>query len=436
MLIQQRNAFPRRFPPDAKRRGFIYAFRTFMILRALQQSQFFSNDEQRSIQESRLQHLFSHMYTRSFFWREYFQRFGFSPPFLGALENLDHLPCISKDEIRAQNLKDTLIQEEGETVHRVTTGTSGEPFHIYWSAQDYQNWTPYYLRAIPEELFPISIAQLQKRFTLLLGFTPEDWPAGHLAQAWETESLIPSQKYILYGNASYFKELADQNNCRIVSLALGMAGAEFLDDKNRQRIESRLNIPIRRYYGMRDGGWIAWECGHKDNAMHLNVERVILEIINNNRPVWDSPGEIVITILDSWRMPRIRYRTGDVGVLNTTPCPCGVTLPVIQFIGRTMDFLRLASGKIIPALHLQKIIWDFLLTAKQIQIKQRSLDTVDIYIVPQSNAKPPDSTQLIKLIKQLQELLQEKIAIEIKIVREVPEMIGGKRPFFVPLGHI
>ena len=187
---------------------------------------------------------------------------------------------------------------------------------------------------------------------------------------------------------------------------------------------------------MRDCGWIAWECGCEDNALHINTERIILETIETEtgKPVFDAPGEIVITILDSWRMPHIRYRTGDIGILRTSPCQCGITLPVIKFMGRIDEFLILPSGKKIPALQIQSAIWNIIMLTKRTQIKQYSPNKIHAYLVPQPYATTHDSMLLSeKLKRQLRETIKERISIEVSVVSEVPEQKGEKHPFFVPL---
>ncbi len=53
-----------------------------------------------------------------------------------------------------------------------------------------------------------------------------------------------------------------------------------------------------------------------------------------------EPGEIVVTHLATRDFPFIRYRTGDVGVLDTAACACGRGLPLLKEIqGRTTDFV-------------------------------------------------------------------------------------------------
>src|SRR3989344_2938292 len=387
ILINQRSIFPRRYPSDTSRKGLLHRLRTLLILNALNMSSFFSTEEQEKIQELRLQQLFSNMYTQSPFWKKYLKKSGVSNPLSIRLKELSYLPLMSKDELRAIDPRDLYIDEKSEVIHRTTTGTTGEPFHTQWSAQDFQQWTPCYLRAIPEDIFPINLHTLRQQFFILTsGFQPKDWPLGHLARQWDIESIDSSRRYVVHGNASGLEGLADEKSYYPFRLALIFAASEHLSEQGREKLEKYFKAPVRRYYAMRDCGWIGWECGYENNMLHINTERFILETIDDEtgKSVFNAPGEIVITILDSWRMPRIRYRTGDIGILRSSPCQCGITLPVIKFIGRIDEFLILPSGKKIPALQIQSAIWNIIMLAKRVQIKQYSPNKICAYLVPQS----------------------------------------------------
>ena len=79
----------------------------------------------------------------------------------------------------------------------------------------------------------------------------------------------------------------------------------------------------------------------------------------------------------TWRtrdFPFIRYRTGDVGVLDDEDCDCGRGLPMLKEIqGRTTDFVVAADGTVMHGLALIYIVRD-LPGVKQFKIVQESLD--------------------------------------------------------------
>ena len=61
-----------------------------------------------------------------------------------------------------------------------------------------------------------------------------------------------------------------------------------------------------------------------------------------------SMGEVVCTSLSNYAMPLIRYKLGDIGVLDDKKCECGITLPLLKSIeGRDDDLLRGMNGQVI-----------------------------------------------------------------------------------------
>jgi phenylacetate-CoA ligase len=103
--------------------------------------------------------------------------------------------------------------------------------------------------------------------------------------------------------------------------------------------------PIRSEYGAAESGIIAFECpqGH----MHINEENVIVEQID---------GEIVVTNLNSYSFPIIRYKLGDlVTVAPYSICTCGrqsdVILDVMGRVGKTIK----GKNKNFPSLTLYYI---------------------------------------------------------------------------------
>lgn len=87
--------------------------------------------------------------------------------------------------------------------------------------------------------------------------------------------------------------------------------------------------------------------------MHITAENLIVEVIGKDGSAVSvgEIGEIVITHLDAYAMPLIRYRTGDVGRLMPGRCSCGRGLPLMDVAqGRSTDFLRFPDGTVKHAL--------------------------------------------------------------------------------------
>ena len=95
--------------------------------------------------------------------------------------------------------------------------------------------------------------------------------------------------------------------------------------------------------------------------MHISAEDVVVEIVDASGAVLapGHSGEIVVTHLATRDFPFIRYRTGDMGILDDRACPCGRGLPMLREIqGRSTDFVVAEDGTVMHGLALIYILRD------------------------------------------------------------------------------
>src|SRR5690606_23637090 len=131
-------------------------------------------------------------------------------------------------------------------------------------------------------------------------------------------------------------------------------------------------------YGCEETGLIAVECEHHQ-GMHINSAHIILECIDDNGlPVADgSPGKLVVTDLNNYGMPLIRYRIEDVGVLSNRQCACGRKLPILERLeGRVADFRKKKNGGQVAGVSLVERTLTDIPGLQQMQLVQESLDAL------------------------------------------------------------
>src|SRR5690606_8217901 len=107
----------------------------------------------------------------------------------------------------------------------------------------------------------------------------------------------------------------------------------------------------------RDAGFIAHECPL--GGMHITADDIVVELIGrDDRPVPAGElGEVVVTHLATRDFPFIRYRTGDMAVMDDQPCSCGRGLPLLKEIqGRSTDFVVAADGTVMHGLALVYVV--------------------------------------------------------------------------------
>ena len=124
---------------------------------------------------------------------------------------------------------------------------------------------------------------------------------------------------------------------------------EVLTEAVRRLLETVFQAGVADTYACNEAGDVAWQClegGH----YHINIDNVIVEVIKDGKPAGPGQiGEVVITNLNRYAMPIIRYQNGDLARLSTQDCPCGCKLPMIaEIIGRCGEDISLPTGRIVP----------------------------------------------------------------------------------------
>jgi len=116
----------------------------------------------------------------------------------------------------------------------------------------------------------------------------------------------------------------------------------------RRRIEALWKTNAYLCLSSLECGPIALECAEK-NGMHVATGYVFTEIVpmdDSDLRVPEGSGEIVVTVLWRRSSPLIRYKTGLIGSLDSTPCPCGLESPRIRFWGDRTECLELGKSKV------------------------------------------------------------------------------------------
>jgi len=114
----------------------------------------------------------------------------------------------------------------------------------------------------------------------------------------------------------------------------------------RQQAMEAWNTPVHDMYTSREVGYMALQCPVHDHY-HVQSEGVYLEILGND----DQPckpgdtGRVVVTTLQNYAMPLIRYQVGDYAEVGEL-CDCGRGMPVLnRIMGREQDILVLPTSE-------------------------------------------------------------------------------------------
>jgi phenylacetate-CoA ligase len=127
----------------------------------------------------------------------------------------------------------------------------------------------------------------------------------------------------------------------------------------RERIEQRWGARVFDHHGLTEVGPLSFECREAPGFLHLNEGEYICEVLDftgarseSPEPVSDGErGELVVTNLGRMASPVIRYRTGDVAVWRSAPCPCGRTWARLEggVLARADDMINIRGVNVYPA---------------------------------------------------------------------------------------
>ncbi|MCK4624121.1 MAG: phenylacetate--CoA ligase family protein [Phycisphaerae bacterium] len=416
--------------------------KTFRYYHDLELSQWFSSHRLRELQLIKLQELVSVALKNT---DAYADLAGVDKPWLPeSLEDLRKLPLLDKANISTH--REGLVNRAvpGGPIRYNTGGSSGEPLIFYFDKRrqaydkaarmrTHQWWG---IRPGEKEAYiwgsPVELSK-QDRIKNI-----RDWIMNELllsafdlseqSVGWFVERLRRFGPKCLFGypsSISLMCQLAKRVGLDLTSLPVQVvfSTAEVLYDHQKEIISRSFGgVPVVNGYGSREGGFIAHEC--PEGRMHITSENVIVEFIKDGKPVGPGQdGEIVVTHLDNYAMPFIRYQTGDVGQPSDETCPCGRELGVMKVVkGRTTDFIIAPDGRWVHGLALIYVIRD-IPGVRQYQIVQEDVDSIRVRVVLEDGF-PADGLERIR--GGITERIGAEVRVDVEQVSEIDQDPSGK----------
>ena len=411
--------------------------------RALEESQWWSSERIQALQTERLRALLRHAAARVPYYRELFGRAGFDAGRVRSPADLRNLPFLTKAAIRA-NTGQLKAEGASSLIRYNTGGSSGEPLVFFMGRERVSHDVAAKWRATrwwgvdigdPEIVVwgsPIelgaqdnvrAIRDRMMRTTLLPAFEMSETRLdGFIAKI---RAVRPAMLFGYPSALAHIARHAAAKGRRMDDLGIRVAfvTSEYLYDDQRRRITEVFGCPVANGYGGRDAGFIAHEC--PAGGMHITAEDIVVEIVDadgNPQPAGVA-GEIVTTHLATGDFPFIRYRTGDVGTLDTRSCACGRGLPLIKEIqGRTTDFVVARDGTVMHGLALVYVVRD-VPGIRKFKIVQESVDHTRVLLAADPNFDP---ASVARIRAGMAERLGEQVRIDVELVPDIPAEASGK----------
>lgn len=285
-------------------------------------------------------------------------------------EDFEKLPFSSKDDLRnAYPLGIAAVPEEEIVRIHSSSGTTGKPVIIPYTAKDVDDWAIMFARCYATAGITnrdrIQITPGYGLWTAGIGFQAGAEKLGAMAVPMgpgNTEKQLQMMQdlhsTVIAATSSYALLLGEEVQKRglkdKLSLKKGVIGSERWGEKMRARIKEQLGISLYDIYGLTEiyGPGIGISCD-EENGMHYWDDYLYLEIIDpiTGKPVPDGEeGEIVLTTLVKEGAPLLRFRTHDLSRIIPGNCPCGCKYPRIDIIkGRSDDMFKIHGVNIFPS---------------------------------------------------------------------------------------
>jgi phenylacetate-CoA ligase len=421
---------------------------TVAVRRRLEETQWWPAEPLQALQMERLRALLIDAGRHVPYYRDLFRERGFDPAGITSLADLQRLPFLTKPLIRAHT--DALKHEHARDLARFNTGgSSGEPLIFFIGKERVSHDVAAKWRATrwwgvdigdPEIVIwgsPIELgSQDHVRALRDKLLRTELMPAFEMSEA-KLDGFITTirrkRPKMLFGYPSALSHIARHAEKRgqymdDLGIEVAFVTSERLFDDQRATISRVFGCKVANGYGGRDAGFIAHEC--PAGGMHLTAEDIVVEIVGPSGEVLPpgQAGEIVITHLATKDFPFIRYRTGDVAVLDDRKCACGRGLPMVKEIqGRTTDFVVAADGTVMHGLALIYILRD-LPGVRQFKIVQESLSSMRILVVGDAAFGASSRARIVALTKAR---LGAQVDVVIEEVRDIPPEKSGKYRYVV-----
>jgi phenylacetate-CoA ligase len=232
----------------------------------------------------------------------------------------------------------------------------------------------------------------------------------------------------LYGYAKNAEKLGLDIQFKLV-ISLG----DKMFDHYRETIERVFKTKVYDTYGSNEGFVIGGQ--HADGHYYLNETHVVVEIVDDEYlPVKDGEtGRALITCLDNFTMPLIRFDLGDILALDPynehNPLPFKT---IKKIVGRDVDIIKTKNGYSL-IVHFFTAIFGRILEIEQFRIVQETMENVVIEYIP-GEGFHEDILEQIKT-KILAELPQNEIALSFREVNEIPPTASGKPQIIKSLIH-
>lgn len=389
-------------------------------LRWLESTQYLSPQECRQLQMDKLHTLLVHAYESVPYYQKIFRERGLVPDDFNSLSDLSRLPLLTRQDLmqhqaqllstRADHATLQTNYSSGSTgmracfvqdanfrlwmrAHQLRTyqwcadWKVGEPFALLWGSSIY--WS---LKSVSDRLK--NLFSNRREFNTFR-LSPD------LIDAF-TRSLSDFNPVLIstYTNAMHLiARQMERESIRVPALRAIQGTSEPLPPIIRDRLQRIFQCEVYDKYGSRETNIVAHESPCHD-GMLIQVENVAEEFINAQGAACmpGETGKVVLTTLNNFAMPLIRYETSDLAAPQTGTCTSGLGLPRMSHVaGRQQDLIVTPHGAYIDAYLFSFLIMRFY-EIEWFQVVQDELEKLRLRLLAPRGIGKPRCAEIIERI--------------------------------------
>lgn len=357
-----------------------------------------------------------------------------------ACEEIRKFPVMRKETIK-RNLNALITTDRKKLLSSFSSGSSGEQGVVYYSKDElsteraiqilWWEWAGYKFGQptcqtgiTPKRGFVKSIKDRLLRTTYISAYDLQEKQV--LEKLEQIRKARNIKHFMGYASSLYvFARTAQKHDIRDIRFVSIVSWGDKMFPDFRRAIEQQFHTRVFDTYGCTEGCMIAAQC--ESLSYHITTPQVYVEILNDKGDTVQPGhfGNVVVTRLDNYSMPLIRYYLGDLASLESSDriCECGRELPLLkQIIGRDTDIVRTRSGKHM-IVHFFTGIFEFYPQIKQFRVVQETLDEITIEYIPDVGFTPAITK---KIHEQIKSLLLEDFPVRFIQVDRIEPTPSGK----------
>lgn len=449
---QQLMAFP--MPQNALRLAMLFQ---------LERSQWLSAAEIKQAQLNQCKIVLKHAQATVPFYRERWAKAGINIPESLTEEFFNQLPITSRQDVQEAGdhfITNHLPIEHGKIKFSTTSGSTGRPVRFGRTDITHFSWLVFALREHLWHERDFSGKLCAIRWAKIgVASAPEGVRRPNWGQVVEpifssnvssllnvTAKLSDQLEWLNREKPDYINsfpsnllaltQYAQQNGLKLPLVRQLRVVGETLTAETRKVLEESWGTSVVDMYTCEEAGYLATQCPQAEH-FHVQSENVILEIVDDHgRPCpVGVPGRVLITSLNNFATPLIRYELGDYAEFGP-PCVCGRGLPVIKRIhGRKRNRLIVPDGEsrhsLFPYLgehgQIARVTG---VKLKQIQFIQHTINKVELKLVIERELTQEEQSRVTQLI---QGHLGYPFEIFYTFLEDIPRGPNGKFEEFISL---